>query len=427
MKVLLINPWIYDFKAFDFWNKPLGLLIVANILKQHGIEVTLLDCMDRMNPHYRTNTQTDQFGRGKYVYTIVKKPDIFANIPRFYKRYGMPEALFKDIVRNTTQPDTIFVTSGMTYWYPGVFNAIRILKDEFPKTPVVLGGIYASLCTNHAREKSGADIVVAGPAETHLPDLLAEFGCRIDPVNVPQHYVPDFSLYDELGYGVVLTSRGCPFDCTYCATRILCPKFSTLPQGTVVDQLSYLAGRTDNIAFFDDALLYNSNLRPMLHEITGRQLGAKLHASNGLHCRFMNGEIAHSMYRAGFKTMYLSLETIDPEIQRKTGGKVSTDEFLNAIKILKEVGFPPDALHAYILYGMPGQKHEEVLSSIKLCKQLSIHPHLCEFSPIPHTKEYERTEFDENTDPLFHNNLFYTWYHPEPKTDLYKRVKRLLT
>jgi radical SAM superfamily enzyme YgiQ (UPF0313 family) len=426
-KVLLVNPWVYDFKAFDFWNKPVGLLIVASILKRFGFGATLLDCMDRNSPYYKTETKTDVFGRGKYAYEIAEKPSIFANVPRFYKRYGMPEDLFIDIIRHMTQPDIIFITSSMTYWYPGVFNAIRILKDTFPKTPVVLGGIYANLCTKHAREKSGADIILEGAAEIHLPKLLSEFGHHCNSLAEPDQIAPDFSVYDNLSYGVVLTSRGCPFDCTYCATKTLYPGFKIMPQSTVIEQLDYLADRTDNIAFFDDALLFNNELPELLDKIAGRKFGFKFHASNGLHCRFLEKGIASKMHRANFKTMYLSLETVNPVVQKQTGGKVSTDEFIDAVNILKETGFAPDALHAYILYGMPGQKHEEVVSSIQLCQELSIHPHLCEFSPIPHTREYEKTGFNENTDPLYHNNLFYTWYYPEPKFDLYRRIKRLLT
>jgi radical SAM superfamily enzyme YgiQ (UPF0313 family) len=125
--------------------------------------------------------------------------------------------------------------------------------------------------------------------------------------------------------------------------------------------------------------------------------------------------------------MYLSLETVNPDIQKRTGDKVNTDEFLRAVKILKKVGFPGRSIHTYILYGMPGQGQEEIIASIRLCKKLSVNPHLCEFSPIPHTKEYEKTGFNEKTDPLYHNNLFYTWYYPEAKTDTYNRIKRLLT
>ena len=38
--ILLINPWIHDFAAYDFWAKPMGLLIIAGLLKAHGIAVS---------------------------------------------------------------------------------------------------------------------------------------------------------------------------------------------------------------------------------------------------------------------------------------------------------------------------------------------------------------------------------------------------
>ncbi|MGD8979067.1 MAG: radical SAM protein [candidate division WOR-3 bacterium] len=427
IKALLVNPWVYDFKAFDFWNKPLGLLIVARMLKEMGFQVTLLDCMDRKSIYFKTTAATDQYGRGKYDFVNVDKPGIYKNVPRLYKRYGMPQAIFKRAVQQTGPPDIILVTSSMTYWYPGVFAAIRILKEVFPHAPVILGGIYASLCADHARERSGADHVLAGPAEDRLPELLKRLG-YIQTIDLDTKQItPDFSFYPDLHYGVVLTSRGCPFDCTYCATQMLCPQFSPVPKSTVITQLSYLATRTNNIAFFDDALLLNKDLPGLLDNITERTLGLNFHTSNGLHCRFLDEWITRKMYRANFKTMYLSLETTDPDIQERTGGKVDTDEFIRAVHTLKKTGFPADAIHAYILYGMPGQASEETIASIRLCRELSIHPHLCEFSPIPYTKEYEKTGFTEKTDPLYHNNLFYTWYYPEPKPALYRQIKSLLT
>jgi len=383
--------------------------------------------MDRNSHYYCTKTKTDAFGRGKYMHEVVEKPTVFKNVPRFYKRYGMPETVFVEILRKMRQPDIVFVTSTMTYWYPGVFKVIQILKDMFPKVTIVLGGIYATLCTEHAREKSGADLVLEGTAESQLPRLLSELGHANSSDSAPEPAVPDFSLYDSLPYGVVLTSRGCPFACTYCATKILCPGFRVLPNDTVIEQLAHLAEKTNNVAFFDDALLLNKTLPQLLISIIRRNLGLILHASNGLHCRFINEHIARKMHRANFKTMYLSLETVNPEVQKRTGDKVNTDEFMRAVRILKKVGFPGQAIHTYILYGIPGQGQEEVIASIRLCKELSVSPHLCEFSPIPHTKEYEKTGFTEKTDPLYHNNLFYTWYYPEAKTDAYNRIKCLLT
>ncbi|MCX5910735.1 MAG: hypothetical protein NTV04_02280, partial [Deltaproteobacteria bacterium] len=43
--ILLVNPWIHDFSAYDLWMKPLGLLYLGSILRSKGFEVTLLDCV----------------------------------------------------------------------------------------------------------------------------------------------------------------------------------------------------------------------------------------------------------------------------------------------------------------------------------------------------------------------------------------------
>ena len=62
----------------------------------------------------------------------------------------------------------------MTYWYPGLFKAIKIVKDFFNGVPVILGGIYATLCDEHAVTHSGADYVIPGRGESELLRLIPE-------------------------------------------------------------------------------------------------------------------------------------------------------------------------------------------------------------------------------------------------------------
>ena len=424
---LLVNPWICDFKAFDFWNKPMGLLMVASLLERLGHTIDLIDCMDRQSRYFVTPTETDIWGRGKYLYEVIEKPPLFRDIPRRYKRYGMPRRIFIDTLERVRRPDHILVTSAMTYWYPGVFEAIRILRRRFPGVKIILGGIYATLCADHARTYSGADIVLPGAVEERIPDLLAALDHGGPVPRGLEHCRADHALYARMHYGVVMTSRGCPFDCTYCATKILCGAYRALPVKDVIEQIDLVAGKTRNIAFFDDALLYNRSLTDLLRMIAGRAGDLDLHASNGLHCRYVTEEIARLMARAGFKTIYLSLETTDPLVQHRTGGKVSTEEFTAAVQELCRAGFRPGQIHAYLLYGMPGQGHEEILDSIDLCHGLGVNPHLCEFSPIPHTAEYARTGFDESTDPLCHNNLFFTWYYRGTGDRPYRMLKDRLS
>jgi len=43
--VLLINPWITDFAAYNLWARPLGLLYIATLLRQAGFRLTFIDCL----------------------------------------------------------------------------------------------------------------------------------------------------------------------------------------------------------------------------------------------------------------------------------------------------------------------------------------------------------------------------------------------
>ena len=167
-RLLLINPWIYDFAAYDLWAKPLGLLYLAAILRRNGFTVDFIDCLSTRHSETSGGLKSERgkrrkFGTGNFLRTPIPKPAGLKDIPRTYSRYGIIPEEFKAGLKAIDRPDAVLVTSLMTYWYPGVFEAIRLAKEIFPGVPVILGGIYATLCTDYARERSGADYVLSGP------------------------------------------------------------------------------------------------------------------------------------------------------------------------------------------------------------------------------------------------------------------------
>jgi len=140
MKALLINPWITDFSAYDLWSKPLGILNVGYHLKRLGFEVELIDCLDRFHPELKKFldgrfSKMTIYGDGHYFSEEIKKPEIFKDVRRKFKRYGIPIKLFRKLIDGIRPPDVILVTSAMTYWYIGVFEAIELLRKKFRETP----------------------------------------------------------------------------------------------------------------------------------------------------------------------------------------------------------------------------------------------------------------------------------------------------
>ena len=97
--LLLINPWIYDFTAFDLWSKPLGLLYIASFLRKLGYQIRLIDCLDKHHPALQpesdnTRVKFKKFGTGPFPRQIIPKPNILNFVPRHFSRYGISEEMF---------------------------------------------------------------------------------------------------------------------------------------------------------------------------------------------------------------------------------------------------------------------------------------------------------------------------------------------
>lgn len=427
-RALLVNPWIYDFAAFDFWIKPLGLLYIGSILRENGFEVTLLDALDRWAPGLPP-LRSDRYGRGNFYSVKVEKPDVLKGVMRYYKRYGVPMEYFKERLEKIEHPDIVFITCTMTFWYPGMFEAIRIVKSRFPRALVVVGGIYSTLCYEHSSRLSGADSVIPGVAERALGFLNIRNYEDLDELPYPA-----YDLYPELNYVCILTSRGCPFRCTYCASNLLFGKFYQRDVMKVIDEIEYYYWQlgVKNIVFYDDALLWKpkDHIGKILDEIIRRKLKCRFHTPNGLHPKFIDEELAHKMKIANFSSLYLSLETSVPEKQISTGGKVTNEDLIRALDNLEKAGYSRKEIVVYVLAGMADQSVEEVASTCLFVNSLGAKVHLAEYSPIPGTKDWQKIKADgliESDDPLLQNNSIYPlWRTRENEMQRLKDLVKVL-
>jgi radical SAM superfamily enzyme YgiQ (UPF0313 family) len=421
--ILLVNPWIYDFAAYDLWSKPLGLLYIAALLKHNGFGVHLIDCLDPIHPLMHDLPGVKQparktTGKGHFYHQPALKPDILQSIKnKRYKRFGITTSIFDESVSSLPKPSLILVTSMMTYWYPGAFELISRLKALYPDVPVVLGGVYATICHEHALRFSGADYIVCGPGEAEALRIVAKlFSKKIsvfpDVHNPDSLPCPAHELLSSQTALPMLTARGCPFSCTYCASSLLFAGFSRKNPLRVAEEIEHCVSQygTTDFAFYDDAFLAEPEVhaRPILQEIIKRGFNIRLHFPNGLHIRYITPEIADLMMAAGCKTIRLGFETADSERQKLTGGKVVTEEFMCAAGFLKNAGFTAQEAGVYILAGLPRQDASEVLGTIQLVKAAGLKPVIAEYSPIPGTVLWDRavsaSPFPIAEEPLFHNN-----------------------
>jgi len=433
--ILLVHPWITDFAAYNFWVKPLGLLSIGSLLRAHGLRVSLIDCLDEP-------ATSKPYGDGKFKRTIIEKPKPLRFFPRHYSRYGISEEAFQERLRSVGKPDLVAITSGMTYWYPGLFAVVERVKDTFGAVPVVLGGIYATLCEDHAKRYSGADLVfkggeILGALRTICGlldvDSLPSVHGTTDPL-MEGLFFPAFDLYPQLSYVCIATSKGCPLRCTYCASHLLSKGYVRRQPDRVIEEIRYwvLHHGVRNFAFYDDALLLDSenHMIPILKELIRENLGCYFHAPNGLHIREIHEELAQLLYQGGFKTIRLGFETSIEATQLQTGGKVGNDDLRRAVKYLTQAGYRDEEIGVYIMAGLPGQRAEEVEASVAFVREIGARPMLVEYSPIPGTPLFEQAKrvspFDLENEPLFHNNSILPCAWEGFTLDDYKRIKSAL-
>ena len=438
--ILCVNPWIHDFAAFDFWAKPLGLLSIAAILREKGLKTSYIDCLDRFHPSESRGIKLFWDGRGPFRKTEIKLPEEIGakgldTVGKKYSRYGIkPEWFIKDL-KKTVEPDIIFITSLMTYWASGVKETIDIIKEIYPDVPIVLGGIYATLNFEHAKKYTRADLVVQGAGEPQLKQIVKQFtGFELDDRDISNNLdalpYPALDLQNKIAYAPILTSRGCPFSCDYCASSYLEPKFRQRTPENVFQEIRHWHKKYKiiNFAFYDDALLMNAKAHAftLFEKIIDSKLDLWFHTPNALHVKAITKQAARLMFNAGFKTIRLGLETTEFSNKRSHDVKVFKNDFFQAIDNLKTAGFSKEQMGAYLLCGLPEQNLDEVESSMKIVADSGIVPVLAYYTPIPHTQMWENavqhSKFDLLGHPVFTNNTLFPCVNSN--SDL-KRISQL--
>ena len=430
MKILLVNPPIYDFAAYNLWSAPIGLLYLAAILKNNNIEFEILD-------YLQTPPETI-YGDGHYIKQRVEKPAAIKHIPRYYSRYGLPRDSAVKWLNEKCRPDLIIMTSVMTYWYPGVWEAVKTCKEIFPKTEIALGGIYAALCPEHAK-KSGADFIISGDLQNLNPLLKAKTGLEPIPCNFSAFPAPLYPQNWNSGFVSLRFLMGCPCDCSYCAQKFLTDgKLNAKTPDQIFNEISFYASKgIKNFAFYDDALLYDSDnlLKPLLRKIISENLKIYFHTPNGLHSAYLDQELAALMKQAGFIMPRFSLETSNADLQKETGGKITNFRFEQTVRYLNNAGFKRGEYIAYLLMGMPGQTLKDIENSIYYANSLGAKISISEYSFIPKTKDFERqcerwkVESGINgtnivNEPLLHNPSVFPPYEIKDWQEI-SRIKNL--
>ena len=277
----------------------------------------------------------------------------------------------------SASPDMILVSSMFTYWYKCVWETVQFYKFFYPTVPLLLGGIYATICPDHAA-KSGADKVIAGEYQGSrcLPP---------DPTVLPTK--PQF-VY-------TMTSYGCPNACSYCASHVLYgPGIHQRPTEEVFGEFALQKQRGFSTIYVgDDNFLFNADKHamPLLETIVRRGLKIRFELPGGVQADHVTPEIAKLMYRAGFRRVSTSIETVSQEVAQRMGrNKVSsTDAVTNAIRCFEQAGFKRNDISVFFMIGLPYQSLDDILDTFAFLARLGVWIHPQRWTPIPNTRDFK--------------------------------------
>lgn len=389
---LLIAPPVYDTQYWAEWSQPYGLLRMAALLRKHNYrKVWFYDFMEtdsarsvRFHKIDCNESYADiDLPTSKPTRISIKKgqEELLLQKRHFGKTWEHFEDWLKRRGLMKNPPDEVWISSVMSYWWESTRDLTLRLRRYFgKKTKIIVGGIYPSVSPEHAATFTAADVIVQGEV-AEANDLWT-----------------DISVYKQLpSYAIITPSRGCPYDCSYCAQKTLNAGVSAVRFRQPLDIVAEMKQKYEKFgirefAFYADFLLirWKENLLPILKQIVQEKLPFRLYAPEGLDTRFLSQsqELLDWMKAAHFQKIYLPVESIDNEYVKTLNRKhVKLEHFVRAAKMCEKAGFQLRNLdvNAFVLYGLPGESIDRVVKTALFVSELvgSIIPML--FTPVPST------------------------------------------
>jgi radical SAM superfamily enzyme YgiQ (UPF0313 family) len=382
-------------------NPPLGLGYLAGILRAHGHRVDLLDCAIMKDSYTRIRDQI-----------------------------------------KALNPDVIGITALSSY-YSEMRRLARVLHPLH--IPIILGGVHVSALPELSLRECGADFVVIGEGELTTLELMDDWQDTItrkqldgiaylengmfkrNPArqlisNLDELPFPAWDLINPLKYpfhphgeiikrfpvAPILTTRGCPYSCIYCAsTQFWRRTFRKRSAKNIVDEIEYLVNtfKIREIHLWDDNFtLQKKHVVAFCREILQRKLDLTFACPNGVRIDYLNKEILTLMRRTGFYSLTFAIESGSQTILDKASKKIDLKVIPTMLKTAKKLGY---IVPSFFIFGLPGETYTTARRTIQFAKNLPLDTAVFFMAkPLPGSRLFD--------DWMLKNDLMkinYDWFH----------------
>jgi len=401
VRILLIDPPFKRFTGFVNFYFPIGIAYLASVLRNAGNEVVIFD-VDA------TKKGTDIDFCDEY-----KKLELY--------RQGLNDnnhVVWVEMKRvlEDVDPDLVGITA-MTPKFGSVLKTADIVKQFNPDLRVVVGGPHPTLLPEHTLKSRNIDIVVKGEGEKtflYIVRSLRNNGnlhvvrgisyrqngqvCH----NPPQPYIKELDEipfpardllmnrknYSSEDMGVMMTSRGCPFDCSYCC-HMWQKKVRNRSIYNIIAEIREVksAYQTTQFEFKDDSFTLN---RKRMFDLCERIISEKLRINWSCSTRvnLLDEQLIKIMKRSGCNVVKLGIETGSEKILEETKKGVTFGQIRRAADLLnKHKVF----WSGYFMMGLPTESEQDIRKTYEFMKELNpYYAGLGLYNPFPKTDLFDQ-------------------------------------
>ncbi len=371
MKILLINP-----PGWQKGSTNLGLCYLASSLIARKHNVLILDVNATNEPPEAVAEKARKFA-----------PDI---IGFSLKTSTANAALMLSKAIKTRYGNAVHVAGGA--------HITLAFKDT------LLENIEIEYCFLGESEKSFIDFVerlqdgrpveeVAGIAYRkggEVVDTNREYIEDLDAIPYPSmDVIEDFS-FKEFRYPMI-TSRGCPYPCTYCCVGVVSSKkWRARSPENIIAELKYVKQKYGITMFeiLDDNFTLNMyRAKKFCRLLIESGLNLSWYCHNGIRADNLDFELAKLMKKAGCTSIALGVESGDPAVFDSIKKGEPLEAIVNAVKCIKAAGM---RAVGYFIIGLPGDSLEGIKKTIKFQQELGLDDFTYGIlNPYPFTEVYD--------------------------------------
>lgn len=403
-RILFINPPYRRFIGLEPPCYPLSLGYMATLLQQKGYEVGIFDA----------DYDPQLLGKGQTYEYILKHQHCISDGLKEDRHAVWVET--KEMIKGF-QPDLIGITA-MSNKYPMVEKIAAMTKSLFPDVPVVIGGHHPSLYGERLLRNRNIDFVVRGEGEITMLELTERVFARNQDFSkikgllyrekgeirmtppreliedLDQLPIPNRELMVNPHYfsgNNVMTARGCPFQCSYCGSKVMWGRrVRRRSVEKVIEEIRGLIQRSGSrsISFWDDSFTLDRDYLRQLTEELRRIGGVTFSCITRLD--LVDREILKLLKEAGCHQILFGVESGSERILASIQKGMNKDFIRKKVEEVRAIGIP---WLGFFIMGYPGETKEDILETLEFLKELA--PPAAEinlFNPLPGTPIWDELE-----------------------------------